>query len=53
MSQATLQDRKVILEVNDLKVYFDVQDNKQWFWQPKKASKPLMALPYVYTKVKP
>lgn len=39
MSQATLQDRKVILEVNDLKVYFDVQDNKQWFWQPKKSLK--------------
>ncbi|EOE1184872.1 TPA: murein tripeptide/oligopeptide ABC transporter ATP binding protein OppF [Proteus mirabilis] len=39
MSQTTLQDRKVILEVNDLKVYFDVQDNKQWFWQPKKSLK--------------
>ncbi|HEJ9485915.1 TPA: murein tripeptide/oligopeptide ABC transporter ATP binding protein OppF [Proteus mirabilis] len=39
MTQTTLQDRKVILEVNDLKVYFDVQDNKQWFWKAKKSLK--------------
>ncbi|MCG8707703.1 murein tripeptide/oligopeptide ABC transporter ATP binding protein OppF [Brenneria sp. 4F2] len=28
-----------LLDVVDLKVHFDVRDNKQWFWQPPKTLK--------------
>lgn len=32
-------DKKVLLEVADLKVHFDIKDGKQWFWQPSKTLK--------------
>ncbi|WP_288709815.1 ATP-binding cassette domain-containing protein, partial [uncultured Serratia sp.] len=32
-------DKKVLLEVADLKVHFDIHDDKQWFWQPPKTLK--------------
>lgn len=38
MSQSS-ENKKVLLEVTDLKVHFDVKDNKAWFWQPAKALK--------------
>lgn len=34
-----LEERKVLLEIADLKVYFDIKDWKQWFWQPPKTLK--------------
>lgn len=37
---STLADKKkVILDVDNLKVYFDVKGYKQWFWQPAKSLK--------------
>ncbi|OIV46930.1 oligopeptide ABC transporter ATP-binding protein OppF [Sodalis sp. TME1] len=37
---STLADKKkVILDVDNLKVYFDVKGDKQWFWQPAKSLK--------------
>ncbi|WP_213992284.1 murein tripeptide/oligopeptide ABC transporter ATP binding protein OppF [Sodalis sp. dw_96] len=33
------ENRKVILDVDNLKVYFDVKGDKQWFWQPVKHLK--------------
>ncbi|CCK07267.1 Oligopeptide transport ATP-binding protein OppF (TC 3.A.1.5.1) [Cronobacter sakazakii 696] len=33
------EERKVLLEVADLKVHFDIKDGKQWFWQPAKTLK--------------
>lgn len=38
MTTATEQ-RKVLLEIADLKVHFDIKDGKQWFWQPSKTLK--------------
>lgn len=38
MSQSS-ENKKVLLEVTDLKVHFDVKDNKAWFWQPAKTLK--------------
>ncbi|RLM26875.1 oligopeptide ABC transporter ATP-binding protein OppF [Brenneria alni] len=32
-------EKVVLLEVVDLKVHFDVRDDKQWFWQPAKTLK--------------
>ncbi|WCG84934.1 murein tripeptide/oligopeptide ABC transporter ATP binding protein OppF [Pectobacterium sp. A5351] len=32
-------EKKVLLEVDDLKVHFEVRDDKQWFWQPPKKLK--------------
>ncbi|MGM3160633.1 murein tripeptide/oligopeptide ABC transporter ATP binding protein OppF [Dickeya undicola] len=29
-----LENKKVLLEVDELKVHFDIRDDKQWFWQP-------------------
>ncbi|WJY17084.1 murein tripeptide/oligopeptide ABC transporter ATP binding protein OppF [Pectobacteriaceae bacterium CE90] len=29
-----MDDKKILLEVDELKVHFDVRDEKQWFWQP-------------------
>ena len=26
------EQRKVLLEIADLKVHFDIKDGKQWFW---------------------
>lgn len=34
-----MTEKKVLLEVADLKVHFDIQDGKQWFWQPSKTLK--------------
>ena len=39
MNTIALQDRKVLLEIADLRVHFDIKDGKQWFWQPKKSLK--------------
>ncbi|WP_241572984.1 murein tripeptide/oligopeptide ABC transporter ATP binding protein OppF [Rosenbergiella nectarea] len=39
MNDIALQDRKVLLEIADLCVHFDIKDGKQWFWQPKKSLK--------------
>ncbi|WP_241640179.1 murein tripeptide/oligopeptide ABC transporter ATP binding protein OppF [Rosenbergiella epipactidis] len=39
MNDIALQDRKVLLEIADLRVHFDIKDGKQWFWQPKKSLK--------------
>ncbi|SUX85532.1 oligopeptide ABC transporter ATP-binding protein [Citrobacter koseri] len=36
---AVTQERKVLLEIADLKVHFDIKDGKQWFWQPAKTLK--------------
>ncbi|SUX64213.1 oligopeptide ABC transporter ATP-binding protein [Citrobacter amalonaticus] len=33
------EKRKVLLEIADLKVHFDIKDGKQWFWQPSKTLK--------------
>lgn len=33
------EQRKVLLEIADLKVHFDIKDGKQWFWQPSKSLK--------------
>lgn len=33
------KEKAVLLEVVDLKVHFDVRDDKQWFWQPPKTLK--------------
>lgn len=33
------EDKKVLLEVADLKVHFEIKDNKAWFWQPAKTLK--------------
>lgn len=39
MNDSALQERKVLLEISDLRVHFDIKDGKQWFWQPKKSLK--------------
>lgn len=36
---AVTEQRKVLLEIADLKVHFDIKDGKQWFWQPTKTLK--------------
>lgn len=36
---AVAEGRKVLLEIADLKVHFDIKDGKQWFWQPAKTLK--------------
>jgi len=33
------EERKVLLEVKDLKVHFTIKDGKQWFWKPAKTLK--------------
>lgn len=33
---AVIEQRKVLLEIADLKVHFDIKEGKQWFWQPPK-----------------
>jgi len=35
----SMEQRKTLLEVEDLKVYFDVRSEQQWFWQPPKKLK--------------
>lgn len=35
----TATDKRVLLEVADLKVHFDIHDDKQWFWQAPKTLK--------------
>ncbi|KGD81199.1 peptide ABC transporter ATP-binding protein [Pantoea stewartii subsp. indologenes] len=35
----SLAEKKVLLEIADLKVHFDIKDDKQWFWQPPKTLK--------------
>ncbi len=34
-----LEQRQVLLEVDDLKVHFAIKDHKQWFWQADKSLK--------------
>ncbi|NHB91790.1 murein tripeptide/oligopeptide ABC transporter ATP binding protein OppF [Photorhabdus cinerea] len=34
-----IEERRVLLEVADLKVHFDIKDGKQWFWHPAKTLK--------------
>jgi len=29
-----VEEKKVLLEIADLKVHFEIKDGKQWFWQP-------------------
>ena len=36
-----IENKKILLEVTNLKVHFKVKDNKTWFWQPAKALKAL------------
>ncbi|ASG63328.1 hypothetical protein CEW81_11155 [Kluyvera genomosp. 3] len=36
---AVTDERKVLLEIADLKVHFEIKDGKQWFWQPPKTLK--------------
>ncbi|MGL6019987.1 MAG: murein tripeptide/oligopeptide ABC transporter ATP binding protein OppF [Gibbsiella quercinecans] len=36
---STVDDKAVLLEVDDLKVHFLVHDAKRWFWQPAKTLK--------------
>ncbi|MDC9595369.1 murein tripeptide/oligopeptide ABC transporter ATP binding protein OppF [Xenorhabdus anantnagensis] len=36
---STIAEKRVLLEVDDLKVYFDIKDGKQWFWQSAKTLK--------------
>lgn len=33
---SAVAEKKVLLEIADLKVHFDIKDGKQWFWQPSK-----------------
>ena len=33
----TVAEKKVLLEIADLKVHFDNKDGRQWFWQPPKT----------------
>ena len=35
------EQRKILLEIADLKVHFDIKDGKQWFWQPSKSLKEI------------
>jgi len=49
----TATDKKVLLEVADLKVHFDIHDDKQWFWQAPKTLKAVDALPCACSKGKP
>jgi len=39
MNDIALQDRKVLLEIADLRVHFEIKEGQQWFWQPKKSLK--------------
>ncbi|WP_072549908.1 murein tripeptide/oligopeptide ABC transporter ATP binding protein OppF [Candidatus Fukatsuia symbiotica] len=34
-----MADKKLLLEITDLQVYFNIKDNTQWFWQPAKTLK--------------
>ena len=34
-----IEEKKVLLEIADLKVHFEIKDGKQWFWQPPKTLK--------------
>ncbi|CDG21309.1 oligopeptide transport protein (ABC superfamily, atp_bind) [Xenorhabdus poinarii G6] len=36
---SAIAEKRVLLEVDDLKVYFDIKDEKQWFWQQAKTLK--------------
>lgn len=32
-------EKRVLLEIEELKVHFDVKDSRQWFWQPARTLK--------------
>lgn len=34
-----LAEKKVLLEIDDLKVHFAIKEGRQWFWQPPKTLK--------------
>jgi len=36
---SVVAEKKVLLEIADLKVHFEIKDGKQWFWQPPKTLK--------------
>ncbi|MDL4912366.1 MAG: murein tripeptide/oligopeptide ABC transporter ATP binding protein OppF [Enterobacterales bacterium endosymbiont of Blomia tropicalis] len=36
---STVAEKKVLLEIADLKVHFDIKEGKQWFWQPSQSLK--------------
>ncbi|WP_312119660.1 murein tripeptide/oligopeptide ABC transporter ATP binding protein OppF [Pantoea vagans] len=36
---STVAEKRVLLEIADLKVHFDIKDGRQWFWQPSKTLK--------------
>ncbi|PJW33558.1 oligopeptide ABC transporter ATP-binding protein OppF, partial [Escherichia coli] len=36
---AVTEGRKGLLEIADLKVYFEIKDGNQWFWQLPKSLK--------------
>ena len=36
---STIAEKKVLLEIADLKVHFEIKDGRQWFWQPPKTLK--------------
>ena len=40
---AVTEQRKVLLEIADLKVHFDIKDGKQWFWQPRRLEQHVLA----------
>ncbi|MEA9444232.1 murein tripeptide/oligopeptide ABC transporter ATP binding protein OppF [Candidatus Fukatsuia symbiotica] len=39
MKVSIVADKKLLLEITDLQVYFNIKDNTQWFWQPAKTLK--------------
>ena len=36
---AVAEEKKVLLEIDDLRVHFEIKDGRQWFWQPAKTLK--------------
>ncbi len=50
---AVTEQRKVLLEIADLKVHFDIKDGKQWFWQPSKTLKAVDGVTLRLYEVKP
>ena len=47
---AVTEQRKVLLEIADLKVHFDIKDGKQWFWQPPKTLKAVDGVSFTVPK---
>lgn len=49
---AVTEGRKVLLEIADLKVHFEIKDGKQWFWQPPKTLKAVDGVTFACMKGK-